>query len=54
VDISRLKAEYTAKRYETSGTPLAAPADGRVVFPNPNAAPGAEWFYFAVPSARRL
>jgi predicted deacylase len=36
------------------GTPLAAPADGRVVFPNPNAAPGAEWFYFAVPSARRL
>jgi len=36
------------------GTPVAAPADGRVVFPNPNAAPGAEWFYFAVPSTRRL
>jgi predicted deacylase len=36
------------------GTAVAAPADGRVVFPNPNAAPGAEWFYFAVPSARRL
>jgi hypothetical protein len=36
------------------GTPVVAPTDGRVVFPNPNASPGAEWFYFAVPSARRL
>jgi hypothetical protein len=36
------------------GSPVAAPADGFVVFPNPNAMPGAEWFYFAVPSARRL
>jgi predicted deacylase len=36
------------------GSPVAAPADGFVVFPNPNAAAGAEWFYFAVPSVRRL
>lgn len=36
------------------GTPVAAPADGRVVFPNPDARPGAEWFYFAVPSPRRI
>ncbi|MCA3181219.1 MAG: succinylglutamate desuccinylase/aspartoacylase family protein [Burkholderiaceae bacterium] len=36
------------------GTPVAAPADGRVAFPNPNATVGAEWFYFAVPSPRRL
>jgi predicted deacylase len=36
------------------GAPVVAPADGRVVFPNPEALPGAEWFYFAVPSARRL
>ncbi|HMS80958.1 MAG TPA: hypothetical protein PKC20_15785, partial [Burkholderiaceae bacterium] len=36
------------------GTPVPAPADGRVVFPNPNAGVGAEWCYFAVPSPRRL
>ncbi|RPH46270.1 MAG: succinylglutamate desuccinylase [Burkholderiales bacterium] len=35
------------------GRPVTAPSDGHVVFPNPAAAPGAEWFYFAVPSARR-
>ncbi|MET0348851.1 MAG: succinylglutamate desuccinylase/aspartoacylase family protein [Rhizobacter sp.] len=34
------------------GSTVAAPADGHVVFPNPGAAPGAEWFYFAVPGHR--
>ena len=34
------------------GTPLLAPFDARVVFPNPDAAPGQEWFYLARPSAR--
>lgn len=33
---------------------LAAPADGRIVFPNSRAEPGHEWFYFAQPSGRRL
>ena len=36
------------------GTVLRAPADGFIVFPNPNAQPGNEWFYFARRSARRL
>ncbi len=36
------------------GTPVHAPADGFIVFPNPAALPGNEWFYFAVPSTRRL
>ncbi|HEX6018904.1 MAG TPA: succinylglutamate desuccinylase/aspartoacylase family protein [Burkholderiaceae bacterium] len=36
------------------GTPLRAPDDGFIVFPNPNALPGNEWFYFARRSARRL
>ena len=34
------------------GTTVAAPADGHVVFPNPRAVPGAEWFYFARPGHR--
>ena len=34
------------------GTPVAADRDGYVVFPNPNALPGQEWFYLAQPSAR--
>ena len=29
------------------GTPVAAPVDGLIVFPNPRAEPGQEWFYFA-------
>jgi len=29
------------------GETIAAPEDGYVVFPNPNALPGREWFYFA-------
>lgn len=36
------------------GAPVVAPADGHVVFPNPNAAVGQEWFYFARPSERRI
>ncbi|HEY6510942.1 MAG TPA: succinylglutamate desuccinylase/aspartoacylase family protein [Burkholderiaceae bacterium] len=36
------------------GTLLRAPDDGFIVFPNPNALPGNEWFYFARRSERRL
>lgn len=34
------------------GTPVAADRDGYLVFPNPSALPGQEWFYLAQPSAR--
>lgn len=34
------------------GTPVRADADGRIVFPNPAAQAGQEWFYLARPSAR--
>ncbi len=36
------------------GTPLLAPADGYIVFPNNNATPGNEWFYLAQRSARSI
>lgn len=36
------------------GTPLAAPRDGYIVFPNPQAALGTEWYYFGVDSDRQL
>lgn len=36
------------------GRELRAPADGHIVFPDPGAAPGHEWFYLAAPSARPL
>jgi uncharacterized protein len=36
------------------GTALRAPDDGFIVFPNPNALPGNEWFYFARRSTRQL
>jgi uncharacterized protein len=36
------------------GTPVRAERDGRIVFPDPNAAPGHEWFYLAEPSDRPL
>jgi predicted deacylase len=36
------------------GTPVNAPEDGFIVFPNALAQPGAEWFYFARPSERVL
>ena len=29
------------------GSPVEAPFDGHIVFPNPTAAPGSEWFYLA-------
>lgn len=34
------------------GTPLLAETDGRIVFPNPAAEPGQEWFYLARPHGR--
>jgi hypothetical protein len=34
------------------GAPVVAPFDGFIVFPNPDAAPGHEWFYLAMPSRR--
>ena len=34
------------------GTPLRADADVRIVFPNPAAKPGQEWFYLARPHGR--
>ncbi len=34
------------------GTPLRAESDLRIVFPNPAAEPGKEWFYLARPHAR--
>jgi uncharacterized protein len=36
------------------GAALRAPADGFIVFPNPAASPGNEWFYFARRSTRVL
>ena len=44
--------EVIAQRAD--GTVLRAPDDGFIVFPNPNALPGNEWFYFARRSARHL
>jgi uncharacterized protein len=36
------------------GTPVVAQADGHIVFPDVNALPGHEWFYFARASERPL
>ena len=36
----------------TGGATIAAPEDGYVVFPSPQAVPGREWFYFARPGRR--
>jgi hypothetical protein len=36
------------------GRMITAPEEGFVVFPNSNAPPGAEWFYFAQRSQRSL
>jgi predicted deacylase len=44
--------ELIAQRAD--GAPLHAPADGFIVFPNPAALPGNEWFYFAQRSERAL
>ena len=38
----------------SDGQVLRAPTDGFIVFPNPAAAPGSEWFYFARASERVL
>ncbi|MDB5955632.1 succinylglutamate desuccinylase/aspartoacylase family protein [Ramlibacter sp.] len=35
-----------------NGAEVRAPADGFIVFPNVNATPGAEWFYFAARDRR--
>ncbi|NRF69059.1 succinylglutamate desuccinylase/aspartoacylase family protein [Aquincola sp. S2] len=42
--------EPVAQRHD--GTPVLAPFDGCIVFPNPAAEPGNEWFYFAQPHPR--
>jgi hypothetical protein len=34
------------------GTRLTAPFDGFIVFPNPKAEIGHEWYYLAAPSTR--
>ena len=44
------RGDVIALRHDN--TPLPAEADGRIVFPNPAAAPGQEWFYLARPVAR--
>jgi hypothetical protein len=44
------RGEAIAQR--ASGEMLSAPEDGYIVFPNPNALPGREWFYFARHSDR--
>ncbi len=36
------------------GSPVTAPQDGHIVFPNAAALPGNEWFYFASASTRAL
>ena len=40
--------------HRADGTAVAAPGDGFIVFPNPRALPGTEWFYFATASERDL
>ncbi|MES2609115.1 MAG: succinylglutamate desuccinylase/aspartoacylase family protein [Pseudomonadota bacterium] len=44
--------QLVGKRHD--GRAVAAPADGFVVFPNPGALPGNEWFYFAQKSPRDI
>ncbi|HSI55200.1 MAG: succinylglutamate desuccinylase/aspartoacylase family protein [Ramlibacter sp.] len=40
--------------HRQDGRVLTAPADGFIVFPNPSALPGNEWFYFAQRSERAI
>lgn len=40
--------------HRRDGRVVLAPADGFIVFPNPNALAGNEWFYFAQKSARAI
>lgn len=44
--------EHVGERHD--GTPVIATADGHIVFPDVNALPGHEWFYFAQASERAL
>ena len=44
--------EHVGERHD--GTPVIAHANGHIVFPDVNALPGHEWFYFAEPSERPL
>jgi uncharacterized protein len=44
--------EHVGERHD--GTPVIATADGHIVFPDVNALPGHEWFYFAQASERPL
>jgi predicted deacylase len=46
------KGDLIATRAD--GTPVRAERDGRIVFPDPAAAPGHEWFYLAETSERPL
>jgi predicted deacylase len=46
------KGEVIAHRSDQR--PVRAPCDGMILFPNPNATPGNEWFYFARPSSRSI
>jgi uncharacterized protein len=46
------KGDLIATRAD--GTPVHAERDGRIVFPDPAAAPGHEWFYLAETSERPL
>lgn len=49
----RLRAgEVIGHRHD--GRPVTAPEDGYIVFPNPRALPGNEWFYLGVDSPRSL
>ena len=44
--------EHVGERHD--GTPVIARAEGYIVFPDPDALPGHEWFYFAQASERPL
>jgi hypothetical protein len=44
--------EHVGERHD--GTPVIAHADGHIVFPDANAVPGHEWFYFAQASEGAL
>ena len=40
--------------HRRDGKAITAPTDGHIVFPNPNALPGGEWFYLAQASGRAV
>ena len=46
------QGELVGTRHD--GKPVLAPQNGYIVFPNPNSAPGNEWFYFAQVSTRDI